>query len=447
MVRSRDEAGKVRYRLPAFWRKRSLRFWLMAGMTTAVTPLLIAAAAGYYLHHRSITDPLIGVSVRHEAVLRPLMDVQLALWEVMAVVIDHASHTDRYGASDYEPTAAEIGAELETIASILEDPEETDRIAEARDHWRTASVLVRDYLGRPAQAAPAPIDDELAAIGTHINRLASLIDIQFDRLVIENETAHDEALAALSTSETLFFAAIGTSLVFIGIGVLVINRSLVTSMEELSGAAIRLAAGHRDRRVEVQIPHELAKVADAFNAMTGVILAQENALERAARTDGLTGLLNRREFDRLLDEEVRRADRYGTPVALVMVDLDHFKPFNDRFGHPGGDEALRAVAGLLQSNIRDIDKACRFGGEEFALILPESDSAAAVRIAERVRTAIAEHPIRIGAETASITASLGVATFPGSGVTRDAMLKAADAALYASKHAGRNRLTVDSGAS
>lgn len=243
-------------------------------------------------------------------------------------------------------------------------------------------------------------------------------------------------------SERLAVAGFAVSIIFSVLGVVVINRSLVSSMDQLATGAMRLAAGDRDHQIEVHIPSELANVANAFNVMTSQILEQEETLARLARTDGLTGLFNRREFDRMLAEEIRRGERYGTSVSLIMSDIDHFKNFNDTHGHQAGDEALRAVAQTLKEGVRDVDKACRFGGEEFILILPECDAQAARQAAERVRAAVEAREIHLDGElTTKVAISLGVATYPGSGTTPEALLKSADAALYESKENGRNRVT------
>jgi diguanylate cyclase (GGDEF)-like protein len=227
------------------------------------------------------------------------------------------------------------------------------------------------------------------------------------------------------------------------IGIYIVNKSLVTSMNSLASGALRLAAGDRDHRIKVHIPHELVNVAEAFNVMTGQILAQERALERAATTDGLTGLLNRREFDRVLAEELRRGARYGSALSIAIGDVDHFKKLNDTHGHQAGDEVLRIVSRTLRMTVRDVDKVFRFGGEEFVLLLPESDAAGALQTAERVRVAIEEMVVPLANGTrVRVSISLGVATHPVHGGTPDELLKNADAALYESKAKGRNRVSV-----
>ncbi len=165
--------------------------------------------------------------------------------------------------------------------------------------------------------------------------------------------------------------------------------------------------------------------------------AQE--LEQLARIDGLTGLANRRHFDDTLATEVARSRRYGRPLSLAMIDLDHFKPINDAYGHLLGDDVLRAVAAAIRSEARDADTTARFGGEELAVLLPECGPAAAREVAERIRRRIAELSVPGPDGPVRVTVSAGVATSrpdddPATLAAR------ADAALYAAKRAGRDRV-------
>ena len=129
--------------------------------------------------------------------------------------------------------------------------------------------------------------------------------------------------------------------------------------------------------------------------------------------DPLTGLYNHREFFRLLGEEVERARRYGHPLSMLILDLDHFKRINDTYGHPIGDNALRTVAMRIREHLRHVDMAARYGGEEFSLLLPETTIVEAYDVAERLRQAIAAQPVTLFEEQAIfLTTSIGAATFP-----------------------------------
>ena len=165
--------------------------------------------------------------------------------------------------------------------------------------------------------------------------------------------------------------------------------------------------------------------------------ALNNDLAAQAVTDGLTGLRNHRAFQEQLALAWEQSVRYRHPLSLVLLDVDHFKAFNDTFGHPAGDAALCKVATVLQACARTTDFVARYGGEEFVLLLPETDAEGAVRAAERIRAALAEQAW----EYRAITVSGGVATCTPDLDSPAALLETADKALYAAKAAGRNRVT------
>jgi diguanylate cyclase (GGDEF)-like protein len=162
-------------------------------------------------------------------------------------------------------------------------------------------------------------------------------------------------------------------------------------------------------------------------------------LGHAARTDPLTGLLNRRGFHSVFELELDRARRYGQPLALVVGDLDHFKRLNDRFGHGFGDRTLMRLSGILTTATRRIDTVARTGGEEFALLLPETDAHGAFLFAERLRVAVQD---AFAGESLLLTMSFGIATYPHDARNAHLVLSAADEALYAAKHLGRNRSVI-----
>jgi diguanylate cyclase (GGDEF)-like protein len=177
------------------------------------------------------------------------------------------------------------------------------------------------------------------------------------------------------------------------------------------------------------------------------IVSIENAslhatVERQAVTDELTGLANARAFRSILDREVERSRRFRAPLGLVMVDLDDFKQVNDRHGHQQGDEVLVSVSAVLRDISRDIDAPARYGGEELAVVLPQTDSSGAAQLAERMRQAVERLrvPRVSGRGSLRVTASFGVASMPESASDRDELVAAADAALYRAKRGGKNRV-------
>jgi diguanylate cyclase (GGDEF)-like protein len=154
--------------------------------------------------------------------------------------------------------------------------------------------------------------------------------------------------------------------------------------------------------------------------------------------DGLTGIFNRRFFELRMAEELERARRFDAGMAVIMVDIDNFKRLNDEFGHLLGDEVLRQVSSIFHQQLRKTDVVCRYGGEEFAILLSQTDPEHALTVAEKLRNVVEEW--HFPGVPRAVTISAGAATFPDHGVTRDELVKAADASLYAAKQAGRNRV-------
>ncbi|MEO9019314.1 MAG: sensor domain-containing diguanylate cyclase [Gemmatimonadaceae bacterium] len=163
-------------------------------------------------------------------------------------------------------------------------------------------------------------------------------------------------------------------------------------------------------------------------------------INRRARTDALTGLANRQQFEERLTRIVMETNRFGGSCTLVMVDIDRFKQVNDTYGHQTGDEVLRRVSAVLQQEVRNVDLCARYGGEEVAILLPQTDLAGGCQMAERLRTAIAHKPIIAGGREIPVTISLGVATYPEGARDRDELFSTADRALYGAKKAGRNQV-------
>lgn len=173
-----------------------------------------------------------------------------------------------------------------------------------------------------------------------------------------------------------------------------------------------------------------------------LLSAEARAARQAAFIDPVTGLFNRRHLDTQLELAVTAARLRGTPLTVLMLDIDAFKPVNDRFGHACGDQALRAIGAWLCANVRGIDLVARYGGDEIVVVMPETNLATARHVAERLRRLIGANPVPglpLG-ETGRLTVSIGVAALDARDVDGEALLARADAALYAAKRAGRNRV-------
>jgi diguanylate cyclase (GGDEF)-like protein len=225
---------------------------------------------------------------------------------------------------------------------------------------------------------------------------------------------------------------------------------IVRPLDRLIEGARKVAAGQLDVDLPVAGSDEVGYLTKVFNGMVWrlregrqeldakneKLLQQNEELEKLSLTDGLTGLANRRFLVQQLNEEALRYRRTKKEFSVLMADVDHFKQYNDTFGHPAGDEVLKKVARILQTAVREVDCVARYGGEEFCIMLPETGATGAAILAERIcaRVAAAEFPGQ------KITLSLGVASLPDNGDTPDAVIAAADEALYQAKREGRNRV-------
>jgi len=195
---------------------------------------------------------------------------------------------------------------------------------------------------------------------------------------------------------------------------------------------------------------EISRLGEAFDQMAQSLQERDAELQRALRetrelaiTDPLTGLHNRRYLWELLGRELLKARRNRTPVAAILADIDHFKRFNDTWGHESGDLVLKRVADVIREHVRGSDIGCRYGGEELAVILPDTMLEVAVDRAERIRSGVAALRLEYGGKPLdTITLSFGVAIFPQHADNAEALLRAADEALYEAKRAGRNRVMV-----
>jgi diguanylate cyclase (GGDEF)-like protein len=264
------------------------------------------------------------------------------------------------------------------------------------------------------------------------------------------ETSADKAFREVNRFRNLAMLVMVSLLVVAAAGAYRFGVIIVRPLDRLIDGARKVAAGQLDVDLPVAGGDEVGYLTKIFNGMvwrlregrkeldaTNEQLRRQNEeLETLSLTDGLTGLANRRFLVQQLNEEALRFRRTKKEFSVLMADVDHFKQYNDTFGHPAGDEVLKKVARILQTAAREVDCVARYGGEEFCVMLPETSTTGAAILAERIceRVAAAEFPGQ------KITVSIGVASLPANGHTPDAVIAAADEALYQAKHEGRNRV-------
>ncbi|MBI5233375.1 MAG: diguanylate cyclase [Deltaproteobacteria bacterium] len=218
----------------------------------------------------------------------------------------------------------------------------------------------------------------------------------------------------------------------------IVGGYITRPVRELAHATNSLAAGEMPH-IAVRGTDEISRLASSFNMMVEAVKKRDEALKALAITDGLTGLYNHRHFKTELEKALKRAERFKRPFSLLLADIDHFKLYNDTYGHPEGDTALKAVAKVCSAGAREVDIAARYGGEEFVLILTETSHEDALVVAERLRKKVEDENIPFEAETRGrITLSIGVASFPANGFDMASLITKADKALYKAKAGGRN---------
>ena len=302
--------------------------------------------------------------------------------------------------------------------------------------------------------------DEFASLGVAFNEMADQLEARLRDLEKERRRAREttlrfgEALAATHDIDQLLRVIVESAVESTGasLGQLVDDGQVLIEFGEKAGPAridLPLSAGR-------ETFGSLILFGDEFNSdqresagwLVGhAVIALANAqrhrtVEQQALVDGLTGLANRRLCAAALEKELARAQRFGEPLALVLTDIDDFKRINDRWGHPTGDEVLKVFAKALRESVREIDLAGRWGGEEFALLLPGTDLEGGRELSERVRRTLARKEfLAADGERIRVTASFGVAAFPNA-ASQDQLVAASDGALYEAKRTGKNRVAV-----
>ena len=410
-------------------------------MTIAILPLAISAFTGYLLS-RDVTASFQDVAARQRDQIDPTQRLRLLLVEAGTPLDDFVDEGDPRLPEAYRAVRERIELLFTAVHDrVRSDPELPALVERARDDWTAADRVAAEVLSArrpPGDPRGAELMDRFHGLTTSaIDKLGAV----YDALAADLRKDHDAALRDIERADWQAAVSAAVAALAVLAGVILIGRVISGSVERLVTGAERFASGDRAHRIDVQIPPELHRVAEEFNRMIERIHASEDVLADTARRDGLTLLLNRRAFDEELGVMFARRKRFGERFALLVLDLDHFKRINDRHGHAAGDEVLRAASGALAGELRALDRLFRIGGEEFAAILPGADGAAAALAAERLRTAIAGHRTSVGGTTIEATVSVGVAA-AWAEAAPDTLLKAADAALYRAKAAGRNRIAV-----
>jgi diguanylate cyclase (GGDEF)-like protein len=245
-------------------------------------------------------------------------------------------------------------------------------------------------------------------------------------------------------------------LLFIGLGAYLLGLTLVRPLDRLTGGASKVAAGDLEVDLPVLSGSEVGYLTEVFNDMVArlrqgreqlavineTLRKKNKELHELSITDSLTGLYNRKHLMETLENEVARSKRHKHDFSVLVIDIDHFKEYNDTYGHLAGDEVLSRLATVFKESVRSCDYVARYGGEEFILVLPEIGPEDGVKAAERIRKKVAKESFAGDGKPIQVTVSVGVASYPKDGDDSQSIIRHADTALYKSKESGRNRVVL-----
>ena len=345
------------------------------------------------------------------------------------------------------------GAEGKTVGFLVV-ASDFDTLREELSQDSPIDRMVLSVGGRAVFAYPGPLaSDSTPKLAPEEGTLTEFRDATGARILaaaraIDGLDGEPMVLVVASDRKTAFAAVtdLGRSIVLLSflVAVVVIALayglvvSLTDPLEKLTGGARAVSRGDYSQELPISTQDEIGDLTKVFNQMTSALKRSHEGLERLSATDELTKLGNRRQFRKALDEELARAEKTGVGFAVVLIDLDHFKSYNDRLGHVRGDALLERVGAYLLQAIDSPAIAARYGGEEFVLILPKTGVEEAAAQAEWIRVGFFE----AHGEEEEVTLSLGVAAWPRDGRAALAIIDAADRALYDAKNSGRNRVVV-----
>ncbi len=411
----------------------SLRTRFLVAMGIVFIPLVaVALGSSVFLEHAA--------SALNRVVEQPVYKLQTTsrlqnrIRRTHALVKDYAD-TPRYALrTQFESEAKSVE---DVFAEMLGKPflgsQEHSLLANARREWKDSVVLANIIFSSSAPKAA------LHQLDQRVNQIMFALDRMYDAYYSEIGALR----AQINESEGRFLliitAAVGFGLLIAVTGAVWLARSVLVPLREFEKGMAHFSNDDLSYRLVLNNEDEIGRLARDFNTMAERLMEHRHKLEELSVRDGLTGLYNRRELEKRLHEETQRARRYQRPLTVLMLDIDHFKGVNDRYGHQAGDEVLITVADLIQLNVRPVDVVCRYGGEELAVILPETDKNGAYTLAERIRGTVEESITTTPqGDMVHVTVSIGLATFPRNADTAATLIHAADQALYAAKQEGRN---------
>ncbi|MFP3873336.1 MAG: diguanylate cyclase [Thiohalophilus sp.] len=411
----------------------SLRQRMTLGTGLMLVPLLLLGIVGYLFYlqtidsFESVIQESLPVGVPVSELHRDILQLDMPLDQYL---LTGSQRERRRFSQQAEEIERQFNALLNNTALLREYHEDIRRAAAS---WHELVTLGEAIIERDSTGRTVPLAD-ITHFEEQQQKISRILDEIYSTLQSEIRTNYQNALHNQQQIQVLLLVVfLAGILVAVNIGNR-LARQVIRPLTLLREGTERFGNGDLSHRIELENRDEFGQLATTFNKMA-------DELELLASYDSLTGLLNKREFESRLQDEVRRAKRSRNPFALLLMDLDYFKQVNDTHGHPAGDHTLRVLAALLKKQVREADYVGRYGGEEFGMILTDTAEKDARDTAERIRRLVEEKAFAISdSATINITLSVGLATYPDDAGNAETLFACADKALYKAKETGRNRV-------
>ena len=339
----------------------------------------------------------------------------------------------------------------ERFSSLLNQPlpgDELKLVEVISSYFYKARPLLEGLLAK--EENPQKNAEVIAKLDQYIREISRNVEV-----LVNSHTIHAEKVTAKvnrteDIGKCVSLAVPSTTILLSILLVITMGRTVINSVGTLVSATRTMAGGDLSKPIGLKTGDEFGEIANAFEEMRKELRQKEQKLEQLSLTDALTGLFNRRYLSVKLEEEIARAKRFHHLLSVVFIDIDNFKKYNDRYGHPEGDKVLKGLAVAVLNNIRDkIDTACRYGGEEFLLIVPESSTLQALTVSERILQGFGSKPFLpkdpAGGDDPGpvhVTFSAGVATLKDHDDDSEKLLHRADQAMFQAKAQGKNRIVT-----
>jgi len=402
-------------------------------------PLTIFTISGI-IAFNAVVKALDEVVVKATEEMHPVMNIQTKIHKSSIVLHDYIINGNLQEREKFYTQVLAVEAAFEKIPiAPFELNNEHSLLRSAYKEWHVSQKIASDILliSNPQEN---PIANQLMEnFDSHLKRTNNILNQMHE--ITMNEMNEQKVYAANLRHKLFivfgifFIMGLGTAAVVS----IKLTRSILLPVRALERTTERLAKGDFTCRVPFERDDELGKLGKAFNIMATRLENSQAVLEKLATMDPLTDVYNHREFYHRLNIEINRALRYSRVFSVLILDVDNFKAINDTYGHPAGDKALLHIATAIVKEIRPGDVCARYGGDEFAIILPETPISRALNLAERIRCVIAEHKIAVTPSHAiKLTVSIGLAEFPKDGKSGEELIYIADKSLYTSKRSGRN---------